>query len=62
MGLKILEGYLNKNTSFLSISSHYSLVHLTDQVLSLEEPVLFKGIKIAGNNSLFNVCSDCVHI
>ena len=61
-GIKNTGAILIKNTSFLSISSHYSLVHLTNQVLSLEGPVLFKGIKIAGNNSLFYVCSDTVHI
>ena len=53
---------LIKNTSFLSISSQYSLIRLTHQTLLLEGPVLFKRVTITGNDSLFNVCSGCVHI
>ena len=53
---------LIKNTSFLSISSQYSLIHLINQTLLLEGPVLFKGVQVTRNNSLFNVYGGCVHI
>ena len=53
---------LIKNTSFLSISSQYSLIHLINWLLLLEGPVLFNGVKITGNGSLFNVLYGCVCI
>ena len=56
------EAILIKNTSFISISSPFSLFHLINQLLSLEGPVLFKGLKLTGNHPLFDVFHVNIHI
>lgn len=53
---------LIKNTSFTSISSPYPLFDLTNQLFSLEGPVIFKGVELTGNHPLFNVFRVGIHM
>ena len=53
---------LIKNTSFISISSHYSLIRLANQLFLLEGPVLFKEVKCVRNYPLFDLCSVGIRI
>ena len=53
---------LIKNTSFISISSFYSLIRLANQLFLLEGPVLFKEVKRIGNHPLFDLCRVTIRI
>jgi len=51
-----------KNTIFMSISSHYPLISLSNQILLLEGPVLFRGVQLTENSSLFHLLHVGIYI
>ena len=53
---------LIKNTTFVSMLSAYPLVHLSNQLLLLQGPVIFKDVDITGINSLFDIFHVSMHI